>query len=101
MKTTVAWKKPNGETVIAQCTWATAHGKLAMNILGSVLAMDSLKDIMQEEPNLFNAKRTAILACDLAEAMYAELEIRDWLLHLPDPNNAPEESLHKDDGTNG
>lgn len=86
VKTKVVVNNPDGTQGVGTLVWPTNHGALACQIVSSIISSDIMSNAIKDEPCSFSPKRIAIVACDLAEAMYSEMEERDWLLHIPDPN---------------
>ena len=88
MKTITTFKK--GEvTDIATLWWLEHHGSLACQLIGYFITSDVLRTVLNEDQkDTYNPKKIAVLACDLAEAMYAEMDARDWILKLPPPKDA-------------
>ena len=85
VKTKFIVNNPDGTQGIGTLVWPTNHGQLACQILNAIIASDMMRNAMGDEPTVFNPKRIAVIACDLAEAMYCEMDDRDWLIKLPEP----------------
>jgi hypothetical protein len=92
VKTRVSVQQPDGQWVVATLTWTSCHGALACQIVGALIASETMRSAIMEDSTRVNCKRIAVIACDLAEAMYAEMEVRDWLVQLPEPE-APAPSM--------
>jgi hypothetical protein len=85
VKTKVALTNPDGTQVIATLTWPTNHGMLACQFVSGILGGEAIASMLRESTSALDCKRVAVIACDLAEAMYSEMEERDWIIQLPDP----------------
>ena len=87
MKTITKYWQPDGNPGIGRRFWPEMQGELAERLLGYFISQDAIKSLAEGESIKWDPKRLAILACDLAEAMFAEMEERDWLMRLPPPPN--------------
>jgi hypothetical protein len=58
--------------------------KLAEMLLPAVLTSDALKQHMSDDEIKLSPRKVAVLACDIAQAMYNEFESREWLLRFPE-----------------
>jgi uncharacterized membrane protein YjdF len=63
--------------------------KLAQQILPAVLTNDVLRrHLIDEDGGLSSPRMIASFACDVAQAMFNEMERREWFIHLPSPQDA-------------
>lgn len=88
MKTKAVINNADGTQGIATLTWPSNHGALACQLVMGIISGEIITRALQEDERAVNCKRIAVIACDLAEAMYAEMEVRDWLLQLADPGES-------------
>ena len=85
MKTIAQIHNPDGSCAIGHLWWLENHGNLACQLAGYFLNTEAMKMCLSEEESpAYSPRRIANLACDLAEAMYAEMDARDWILKLPE-----------------
>lgn len=85
--TLIKLKQPDGSNAIGHLWWLEDQGRLACQLVGYFLNTEAMKLCLSDEDTApYSAKRVSILACDLAEALYAEMDMRDWILKLPPPN---------------
>ena len=87
VKTIAKLPQADGSSGIAHLWWLENHGSLACQLLGYFINGEMVKACFDEGNVSYNAKKLAILACDLAEAMYAEMDTRDWILKLTMPES--------------
>ena len=83
MKTVGTQLTADGTTNIAHYWYLENHGLLACQLLGYFINGEAVKCALEEGKVDFDPKKLAVIACDLAEAMYAEMDARDWILKLP------------------
>ena len=84
MKTRTVINNPDGTQAIAQIVHLANQGALACQLLNAIVCSDM--SALQDDHIAFSPKKVAIIACDLAEAMYAEMDDRDWLIRVADPD---------------
>lgn len=91
MKTVRLLKGEDGKAAFMNTTAINARAALACNLMAATMTSDVLKQHLSDEgPERLNPRKIASIACDLANAMYAEIEQREWILDYPVPENATE-----------
>lgn len=82
---------PDGKTVCMETTVINSRARLASTLIAATMASNVLKEAMGDDGvERINPRKIASLACDMANALYTEIEERDWIRHVPPPAEAEE-----------
>lgn len=85
------WRDERGNAVAASTVARNDMGGTALHLIGAIIASDAIKSVQKEGRDEIDPSRVAILACDIAEAFYAEMDMRGWLTEFdPKPKRIEE-----------
>lgn len=91
MKTVRLLKGEDGKTAFTHCTAINARASLACSLMAATMTSDVIKQHMSEDgPEKLNPRKLASIACDLANAVYSEIEQREWIMEYPVPETSTE-----------
>ena len=77
----------DGRRAFVNCTAITPRASLACSLLAATITTDVLKSIHGDDggPSRIDPRKLAKIACDFANAMYDEIEGREWIMEYPVP----------------
>jgi hypothetical protein len=76
----------DGRTAFVPCTAIVPRASLACSVLAATLTSDVLKSVTSDDgPSKIDPRKLAKIACDIANAMYDEIEGREWIMEYPVP----------------
>jgi hypothetical protein len=90
-KSTAIVRGPDGKTVYMETTSVNCRARLAFQLMAATMTSDVLKSAISDDgPKRISPRHVASMACDMANAMYQELEQREWIRYEPPPPDAEE-----------
>lgn len=85
------WRDERGNACAGSNVARNELATTAMHVVSSIIASDAIKGMIEDETRTVNATRISVVACDIAEALYAEMDMRGWLTEFdPSPKRFSE-----------
>lgn len=84
MKMVSLVKGQDGKTCFRETVAINPKARLACTVLSATITSDVFKAAMSDDgPSRINPRKLVSIACDVANAMYDEIEEREWIMEYP------------------